>query len=197
MDWGDIAQIAITSGISAALVTSGANYFLKKQDYKRDYYKKIIDKRLKAYEKLETFMGEFCLKHEVYNPVVDQNEVKSFEVLRCFTDDDGLKKANINLLEVLKYSLWFSDEISENLLKINAFVCEVGIAIDDPSSPIVSEIKKSHLLGKLKGDDLIVYMGHIVFDDMQKHLNALGAAINDDLKEMHNVEKFLSTRKFK
>ena len=150
MDWGDIAKIALTSGISAALVTSGANYFLKKQDYKRDYYKKIIEKRLKAYEELETFMGGFCLKHEVYNPVVDKNEVKSFEVLRCFTEDDGLKKANANILEVLKYSLWFSDGISENLFKINAVVCEVGIAIDNPSSLIISEIKKSNLLGELK-----------------------------------------------
>ena len=196
LEWGDFLKIALTSSLFSAVVTTGANYYFKKQDYKRDYYKKIIDKRLKAYEELETFMGGFCLKHEVYNPILDKNEVKSFEVLHCFTYEDGLKKANTDLLEVLKHSLWFSDEISENLSKINAFVCEVGIAIEDPSSPIISEINKSDLLGKLKGDDLIVYMGHIIFDDMQKHLNALGAAINNDLKEMHNVEKFLSTRKF-
>ena len=191
MDWGDIAKIALTSGISAALVSSGANYFLKKQDYKRDYYKKIIDKRLKAYEELENFMGTFCLKQEISNPLRVENDAESFEVLSCFTEENGLKKANDDILKVLKYSLWFSNEICDNLRKINSMVCEVGISFTDDSSTLSNEIKKSGLTGKLVKEDLIIYMGHIFFDDIQMHIKELGITISKDLTNIYDVELFL------
>lgn len=191
IDLADIVKIALTSGISAALVTSGSNYFLKKQDYKREYYKKIIDKRLKAYEELESFMGAFCLKQEVSNPLQNEKEPQSFEVLRCFTDENGLIKANSDILKVLKYSLWFSNEICDSLGKINSMVCEVGISVTDDSSTCSNEIRKSGLIGKLSKDDLIIYMGHLIFNDIQICIKELGIAISKDLTNIHDVELFL------
>jgi hypothetical protein len=59
LDYFDLVKIALTSGASASLITFLANYYLKKQDYKRDYYKKITDKRISAYEELENIISEF------------------------------------------------------------------------------------------------------------------------------------------
>lgn len=191
MEWGDFLKIALTSSLFSAVVTTGANYYFKKQDYKRDYYKKIIDKRLKAYEELESFMGSFCLKQEVSNPLRDEKDAKSFEVLRCFTEDNGLIKANDDILKVLKYSLWFSNEICENLGKINSMVCEVGISLTDTSSKLSNEIRKSGLTGKLAKEDLILYMGHVFFDDIQTCIKELGITISKDLTNIHDVESFL------
>jgi hypothetical protein len=53
-----IASTAVASVVAAAL-SSWFNYLLKNKEYKNDYYKKVIDKRIKALESVEVLVSLF------------------------------------------------------------------------------------------------------------------------------------------
>ena len=64
MDWSTLVVAILTSSVVGAVVSSLFSEWQKRNDYKRDYYKKIIDKRLNAYEKLEAFIGMMDIEIE-------------------------------------------------------------------------------------------------------------------------------------
>lgn len=57
------ASIILTSSVFAAVISAGVSALLsivlKNKDYRNDYYKKVIDKRIKAAESLENFLHIF------------------------------------------------------------------------------------------------------------------------------------------
>ena len=195
MDWGDITKIALTSGISAALVTSGANYFFKKQDYKRDYYKKIIDKRLKAYEELEEFIGKFCVHMEILDPERNQKSGEGFFVFWCFHEEDKLHIANDWILGVIQNALWYSDDINKSLKEVNEILAEVGTVLNKPTAITVDNIEKYNLGQTHINEDLIKYIGRELYGQLESLMKIIGKAVYRDLKNIDEVEKFLKDLK--
>lgn len=49
-------QAIVGSAVISTIISNLCLWWHKKNDYKRDYYKKIIDKRIEAYEELEEFV---------------------------------------------------------------------------------------------------------------------------------------------
>ncbi|MEG2285950.1 MAG: hypothetical protein RSB90_10330, partial [Eubacterium sp.] len=191
MDWGDIVKIALTSGISAALVTFGANCFLKKQDYKRDYYKKIVDKRLKAYEELEKVIGKFCVHMEILDLEKKQKSGDGFFVFLCFCEEDKLQKANDWILGVIQNALWYSDDINKSLKTVNEILAEVGTVLNKPTPITVADIEKYNLGQTHINENLIKYIGRELYGQLEDLMKIIGKAVYRDLKNIDEVEEFL------
>lgn len=53
----EIAALLFSSSVLAALLSIGGNHLLAQLQFKRDYYKEIIAKRLRAYEQVDELIG--------------------------------------------------------------------------------------------------------------------------------------------
>jgi hypothetical protein len=56
MTTSQIVLAILSSSFLSAGLTSLANYYIQKTNYKNEYYKKILDKRIFAYEEVETLL---------------------------------------------------------------------------------------------------------------------------------------------
>lgn len=92
-------QAIVGSAVISTIISNLCLWWHKKNDYKRDYYKKIIDKRIEAYEELEEFV--FNIDKMIYCFVAEP----PFLIYSCFEDEyksltekrsisDIIKKAN-------------------------------------------------------------------------------------------------------
>ena len=192
MDWGDIAKIALTSGISAALVSSGANYFLKKQDYKRDYYKKIIDKRLQAYAELETFLGNVAVTREILNALIPQRAGTGFFIFDCFYEINNLNKALEAVNDVINKNIWYAHNIQKDLSDLNTIFVKALTTIEYPNE---ANLDMYNLKRSEQGEYLIIKIGKFVKPEMDRCFRDIEVSIKRDLLEMDDVEAFLKSAK--
>lgn len=191
---------AANKTLYAAMFTAGASiigafftiYFNlkgKKIDYKRDYYKKIIDKRMESYEKLNDVINSILVVREV----LSKNCVKQgYSVCELFIDVKNIDDILDKIVDIRRYSIWFTEEIVEKISYINLILSNVSLALNHPSDEILAKynlsvkdigVKKcSILIGKFESEKLCQLAEEIKL------------IIANDLLEMHNVEDFLSNK---
>ncbi|RGW46186.1 hypothetical protein, partial [Megamonas funiformis] len=69
---GSVLATAFGGAALGALITGGFSIWLNRKNYKRDYYKKIIDKRIEAYQELNNFLNYM----RIYNYVQSDGKNK-------------------------------------------------------------------------------------------------------------------------
>jgi hypothetical protein len=80
MNWTSI----FASGVIAAVVSGLFNLYFKKQDYKNEYRKYILEKRKKAYEKIEVIVFLFCDTTYFHG----EDRLKMTASIFCFENED-------------------------------------------------------------------------------------------------------------
>nr|WP_319401658.1 hypothetical protein [uncultured Carboxylicivirga sp.] len=111
----ELIKIILTSSVIAGLVSAIVSYFttlkLKKYDFKTEYYKEILKKRLSAYQHIENQIA--VLKGDAmdsdgkaYHMIFNEGETKFIEYQQ-------------NLFIAIAYSLWIDDETVKQLEKLN------------------------------------------------------------------------------
>lgn len=93
---------------------------LKQLDYKNDYYKKIIDKRLNAYDTL----GELL---HYFDKITEVMQEKGKEIHFDFKDKDK-DKIKVKISEVIKCRNWLDKETN---IKVTDFVNYIENIIDE------------------------------------------------------------------
>lgn len=117
--FGDAFWSAVITAIISAIITNLCLWWHKKADYKRDYYKKIIDKRMNAYDKLAIVIADICIKTHY------AGEPESGEVYVCFNNFEKLSNANERLVILLGEMNWFSPEIFGEIKSLNNIFANV------------------------------------------------------------------------
>lgn len=107
---------AILGTISGSIGTLFVQYFVKKQEYKLDYYKNIIDKRFKAYERVEVL---FKLIMTCYGGSMGIINKIVFDVSDNPASYDDLKKQYDSVFEM---SMWINDRTGELLARFNDLI---------------------------------------------------------------------------
>ena len=87
-------------------------------DYKRDYYKKIIDHRIEAYEKLSIYLDSVwtkkrstALKHET-------------EIYSCFENEEEMIKAHQLLFSYCPGIHWYSEDVYSNYYNLVRYLVD-------------------------------------------------------------------------
>lgn len=119
VDWSTFGFTILTSSVVGAVVSSVFSEWLKRNDYKRDYYKKIIDKRIATYERLATVITNVGLKATYFIT----NEEK--EIYVCFESLSNLQKINEDLVMALSDVHWYSPRTYKKLRDINCIFAGV------------------------------------------------------------------------
>lgn len=161
------------SGVLSALIAGIWQYFAKQKDYKDDYYKKIIEKRLKTYECFEIIYSQHILYTVIYNTPTDPSKHEEKKVLLCCSSCDEASKILKTLTPLGVYSIWHSNTLSNLFIKF------------------LNELKE---IAEYKGND---FFGMICkkSDGLELLVQQLSKTISNDMLTLCDVKTFLKNKK--
>ncbi|RZK33035.1 MAG: hypothetical protein EOO61_16055 [Hymenobacter sp.] len=164
--------IAATASITAALIA----FFSKNKDFKNDYYKRIIDKRLKAYEEVELIIFSLRRTAIVRRSPGSPNE----EVGSVFLNEKAFDAFVDSLHEVIKKGLWLSTQSRIELIELNNKLLTIKIAI------------KPDYEDKVFDKDKLIEEGIRNFSDIEVIRKNLNAIFVREVIDMQNVKSFFA-----
>lgn len=108
--------IAISGTALGSIGTLLVQYFINKQEYKLDYYKNIIDKRFKAYERVEVL---FKLIMTCYSGSMGMINKIVYDITDNPASYNDVKKQYDSVFEM---SMWINDKTGELLARFNDLI---------------------------------------------------------------------------
>lgn len=168
----DVANFIITiltSSVISAIVTNLFSEWQKRNEYKRDYYKKIIDRRLKAYEVAESLAS--CFDERA------KDEENNYVFLSCCSTTENAKATFEALKNAEKYEIWLSRECQDCIKKLNEILLPLLI-FDE-------EYEKRLKLNRIK-------LSIDLCGNIEKQRDKLRNIIAKDMINLHDVDSFFN-----
>ncbi|MFM2225670.1 MAG: hypothetical protein RJA07_1872 [Bacteroidota bacterium] len=159
--------IILSSSVIASILTSFANYFLTQINYKNEYFKKIIDKRLLAFEEVYEFIVQFKVL------IHDDDKVSPFFFGQGVVDAEAKM---IMFFESTKNSFWLSKEVGELITEFNVLIHNIitKAKIEKDKDAALKNLGMKHL------------------DDLRKTRKKIEVQLFKDLQKLHKVENLFS-----
>lgn len=171
-------QAVVSSAVISTIISNLCLWWHKKNDYKRDYYKKIIDKRIAAYEKLSALLVEISIRVDV--DAVNQGS--GYSIYMVLKNKDTAVLINQKITEVAKDRVYYS-------LKVDKLVTE----INDKIVEYIQQVEKEYEEDETYLSDCLKW-GRIISKEMQQKINNLKSAIVNDMMKMDNVDDFFKNK---
>ena len=160
---------------------------LKNIDYKNDYYKKIIDKRMTAYEYLEFVISKIEVIQEIFDDYrLKQGEGKN--IYSCFKNKEMLAETCENIISVSKYDLWLSNEVRIKLSEINLIIANALTSINCPNKRNLEFYGLN--IQKDNNDKLSIKIGIYEYKKMSKLINEVRTIMAKDIKTLDEIVPF-------
>lgn len=158
-----------SSSLLAAGLTSFVNYRLTTVNYRNEYYKKLLDRRLDAYENVYNFLSHLkMLTHDK-----EENTLTPFLL---FNGINELDKTTIQILIPMKTNIWISDDLQDALGRLNVLLVELRYAAENAPDP----------------DKELIRIGSNRLPDIREKRKEIERIMKLDLRTMHNIGSFLS-----
>ncbi|MBN8574808.1 MAG: hypothetical protein J0M05_12915 [Candidatus Kapabacteria bacterium] len=142
---------------------------LKKFEYKNEYYKKILDKRLEAYKFLEIQIA--VLK----NTVVDTDK-QPYHMMFSYGEDEFYEFQR-NLNSAFAYSIWIHQDTVSEMENLNQIFFKISQRITE---------------GK---DEQLVELGKEYYKDVASSRIKMEDLVRRDLLNLHDLTKFMKGQK--
>lgn len=162
----------MSSSVLSAGLTSYINYLLSKNLYKNEYYKKLLDKRITAYENINKQLTP--LKLMVH---YDDSNIIVPQILTFGKDYIGDYMAQLAML--LDEGLWVSEELNDEILNLNVLLLEI-FGLENISD----------FLSNKKGIELISIKYSDKIRSIRKNIEKV---IAKDLSSLYNLPLFLKS----
>ena len=118
----------LSSSAVAALVSSVCSYIIQSsalaKNYKQDYYKMILTKRLEAYQYIEAQIAVMKMT------VADDRTGESYHVIFSY-NDNKYHQFQGNLLLALTHSMWLSGQMINALAVLNQLFLTIDAEIEE------------------------------------------------------------------
>lgn len=93
---------------------------LKEIDYKNDYYKKIIDKRMTAYEELERFLSEIDVETDMtFYGIANNFRGDSYHCYMFSCERSQIKRYLNQSVKICGYNSWYSKKLEGLVNRLN------------------------------------------------------------------------------
>lgn len=158
----------LSSSVLSSILTSYFNWRIHNSNYKKDYYKKILDKRLDAYESLNILINRLSdlvyTDNSVIHGIVSNEESFDFFIS--------------TLHSTMQKSYWLSDKTGHKLTEFGTFLFNnITGHIDESVSKEVIERKYNEL-------------ALANYESINKFKLSLKQMANFDLKNLYDVDNF-------
>lgn len=197
MDWSTLVVAILTSSVVGAVVSSLFSEWQKRNDYKRDYYKKIIDKRLNAYEKLEAFIGmmDIEIEYELECFEAEAYGRKKIATLNCFCSIDELQSMLRSSINICALDTWYSPGVKDLVHLINRRLVD---CLDLVGKPNKEKLKKADIdfLGAIDSKNIALCMavGEKNKANLRSILNMIKPFVIEDRMNLHEVDEFFNKK---
>lgn len=199
---GSVLATAFGGAALGALITGGFSIWLNRKNYKRDYYKKIIDKRIEAYQELNNFLNYM----RIYNYV--QLDGKNKIIQKAFISEDEYNTVLDKLKSIHESTIWLSKDLADMFYDFSNLLIYIKDYIYNEDYKIkywLSENNKDDLLKKVEEEKEKIKNN---FPNQLKSIsnmrsenkidiNATGIVFFDLIKERNDVIKVALLRDFK
>ena len=169
MKISEIILLILTSSVVASALTLLGNRFLISTNYKHDYYKKIIDQRLSAYEGID----------RVINELATFTQLESGEIIHtiCY-NKNSYDAFNDVLSEAMDKGIWFSTGVSEKITEINIFILGIHNKINANNNTLTYQ-----------------QLGTEYFSQLKEFKSELKDLMNNDLESLHLVKGYFKEKR--
>ncbi|MDO6744201.1 hypothetical protein Q4553_06415 [Tenacibaculum soleae] len=162
-----------TSSLISSLLTSYINWKIHDSNYKKDYYKKLINKRLDAYESLDLVTNLLSNKVDTENGIIHGFLCNDYLFNHC------IKKLNT----AIGKSTWLDDITSHKLTEFNIFLHnEITGEIND-SEPEYIQTKK------------YTYLAIKHYRKIEEFKSTLDYFLKNELKNLYQMDKFFDDKR--
>ena len=167
-----IFQIVLTSsvisGVLSAIISYYFNLKIKRLDFKNEYYKSIIQKRMDAYQFVENQVS-------VLKGIVFGDDKQAYHMILCYGEDKFLEFQQ-NILIAISKGLWIDDDTMNTLEEINGLFFNINKKIHNKNQDEIETIGKEYY----------------------KKISDLRFKLENNLKggliDLHNVEKIFKKK---
>jgi hypothetical protein len=161
----EIFQIITTAVLSSVLTVLGSIY-IAKLTYKYEYHKKLIDKRLEAYERVGNFLS--TMKIMTYS----QEENNSSPLLFS-SGIEGLNNIIMHTIIPVQGNIWIGNSLKQALTELNVFLMNLYTVSEIDENP-------NEMLSKLASVNLV---------KIREMRNNIELIMVNDLRELHNINR--------
>lgn len=162
--------IVLTSSVVAAALTSGVNWFIQRNNYRNEYYKKIIDKRMSTYDKVYEVMSR------LQSISINSQGKKMHGVLMHW---EFYESFIVELTLASLQGLWLSSKFSLELTQFSALLYGI-FGLTNDGNPVSSE----------KMEELAAAN----YDRISSAKDTIRDQMMIDLVSLHDVTAFLETK---
>lgn len=164
MDW---LNIIITAGV-ASIITLAANLIIQGSQYKKDFYRKIVDKRIEAYTELEKLINKMSTNTTAKN---------GKECLSCLHDKQNYENLINEFASTFACNLWFNIKTTREIMRLHTILNQsIGMLFENMS------------------DEEIQSKGINNYSNIVEQRFKVAKFIYDDLSEIYKVKKFLKEK---
>jgi len=171
----EVATLAAQTTRDSARIAAETTREVKNQDYKNDYYKKVIDKRMDALEAVEKVIGLFGTSHIVGGPGGNR-KCHSYFV----NNVDKIEKNGFNIYDssISSSLTWRSVDTSLVFKKFMETVIHVTHDVNNVTDD--------------NGMKLVLYTDR--YDEINDAISNVERCIGKDMEKLYDVEAFLKER---
>lgn len=167
MNTSTILVTILTSSVISSALTAFVNWYIQRNNYKNDYYKKLLDKRIEAYEMIVFYIDQM-------KPIVDHKDGKVCH--RFLSSGQELYNSFYASVAVgTGKAFWLSSDVSHLVTQFNIFLHEnINNEIQDLEN-IDQELIRLGIKNKQKISEFRINLEH---------------QVQADFKDLHNIVKF-------
>jgi hypothetical protein len=171
MSISNIITIILGSSLLSAFLAILGNWYLQKDNYRNEYYKKILEKRFEAYEGVGAIVSEMTTMVHMENGLCN--------AFLAFGKHDFDEFA-FKIVPLIMKSFWLDNKLANELTKFNVFLL----------NEITFEIKMD------KNADLeLRRLGVLNRNKIKEFRDNFEYYIKKDIKNLHEVTRFMKQKK--
>ena len=176
MENSDFIKLILTSSLIGVIISTLVNWLIiPRINYRNEYYKKIIDKKLDAYASVDDFIT--YIQHHNYNSFRKEFVSMGFYSMKNFGDMGS------SAVKVMNKSFWLERNTLNAFEDINSFVAACY--------EVLKTVHESNYNNKLND----IYIKNQ--ERINELCNKLALAVLNDYREMSNIKSFLSKKKIR
>lgn len=161
-----IIALVLTSSVLSSILTVFVQWIFKFVDYRLDYKKKVIDKRINAYENIDLIVWQLGF--------LTQNGEMYWSGI--FTSKNDFDNFVVNLTIARKNQIWLSNILTDKLTELNVFL----INLQNENTP--------------KNDTDYNKIGNEYFEKIREFRTEIEKIYKNDFKDLDNVKRFFNEK---
>ena len=158
---------SLIASIISALISAIIALRVKHIDYKNQYYREIIRKRLEAYQFIENQIA--VLK----TTVLDEDDKKAYHSIFSFGKDEFFKFQK-NVIAAMAFSIWIDERTTNTMEKLNDTFYRINNEIQNKKD--LTQTGKQH------------------YNEIAKLRKELEGNVRDDLYNLHKLKRFFKSK---